>query len=284
MATLGKRNLLRAVRQADAGLYLDAQELGEILLPRRYLPPDLQRDQLLDVFLYRDSEDRLVATTEQPLACVGEFACMQVKDVNEGAGAFLDWGLAKDLLLPFREQGSPVRVGQRVVVAVCMDEKTDRIIASARIDRHFSREMPALKAGQQVRALVWGKTPLGYNAIVENAFRGLLYHSSLATPLKLGQLLQCYVREVREDRKIDLSLDAAGYARVGPLTEQVLQALRSAGGQLDLDDDSSPAAVRQRFGVSKKAFKQALGALYRDRKITFAKPGIRLSGAATETA
>lgn len=284
MATLGKRNLLRAVRQADAGLYLDAQELGEILLPRRYLPPDLQRDQLLDVFLYRDSEDRLVATTEQPLACVGEFACMQVKDVNEGAGAFLDWGLAKDLLLPFREQGSPVRVGQRVVVAVCMDEKTDRIIASARIDRHFSREMPALKAGQQVRALVWGKTPLGYNAIVENAFRGLLYHSSLATPLKNGQLLQCYVREVREDRKIDLSLDAAGYARVGPLTEQVLQALRSAGGQLDLDDDSSPAAVRQRFGVSKKAFKQALGALYRDRKITFAKPGIRLSGAATETA
>lgn len=276
MATLGTRNLLSITRESEVGLYLDAGALGEILLPRRYVDRAQDFKQPIDVFLYRDSEDRLVATTEHPLAMVGGFACMEVRDINEHAGAFLDWGLPKDLLLPFREQGSPVRLGQKVVVAVCMDERTDRIIASARVDKHFSKEMPNLKVGQMVKVLVYAKTPLGFNVVVEGAHRGLLYLSGASAKIRYGDQLQCYVREVREDRKIDLGLDAAGYQRVGPLTVQIFQELQHNGGQLEMDDDSTPEAVRARFGVSKKAFKQALGALLRERKIEFTRPGIRV--------
>ena len=187
MAILGKRNILSIVRASAPGLYLDGGELGEILLPGRYIPADLKPKDKLDVFVYRDSEDRLVATTETPHAVVGEFACLKVKVVNQNVGAFLDWGLAKDLLLPFREQEIPVRAGQRVVVFVCLDVKTDRIVATTRLNRHLNRETPAYRNGQPVNLLITGRTPLGYNAIVENAHRGLLYHNNLAAPLEVGQ-------------------------------------------------------------------------------------------------
>ena len=276
MAIIGKRNRLAVVRESASGLYLDGGDLGEILLPSRYVPHDRAPDDRLDVFLYRDSEDRLVATTEQPHAEVGEFAWLKVTDVHHQIGAFLDWGLPKDLLLPFREQGIPVRAGQRVVVAVCLDPKTNRIMASARLNRHLSRETPAYRDGQPVSFLITGETPMGYNAIVENAHRGLLYRDNLATPLLTGQLLNGFVRTVRPNGKIDLSLDASGYKRVASLTEQIVQALEAGGGRLDFDDASSPEAIRESFGVSKKAFKQALGKLYRDRRIAFQNPGIQL--------
>ena len=276
MAILGKRNILSIVRASAPGLYLDGGELGEILLPGRYIPADLKPKDKLDVFVYRDSEDRLVATTETPLAMVGDFACLKVINVNRQIGAFLDWGLAKDLLLPFREQERPVRVGQQVVVYVCLDVKTNRILATARLNRHLNRDTPAYRSGQPVNFLITGKTPLGYNAIVENAHRGLLYHDNLAAPLAAGQKLKGFVRTVRSGGKIDLSLDASGYKRVAALTDQIVQALERTGGQLAFDDDSSPAAIRQTFGVSKKAFKQALGKLYKARRIRFQNPGIQL--------
>jgi predicted RNA-binding protein (virulence factor B family) len=276
MAILGKRNLLSIVRESAPGLYLDGGELGEILLPGRYIPAGLKPKDKLDVFVYRDSEDRLVATTETPLAMVGEFACLQVISVNQHVGAFLDWGLAKDLLLPFREQEIPVRVGQPVVVYVCLDVKTDRILATARLNRHLNRDTPAYRAGQPVSFLITGRTPLGYNAIVENAHRGLLYQDKLAAPLAVGQKLKGFVRTVRSGGKIDLSLDASGYQRVAALTDQIVQALERNGGRLAFDDDSSPAAIRQKFSVSKKAFKQALGKLYKARRIRFQNPGIQL--------
>ena len=276
MAILGKRNLLSIVRESAPGLYLDGGELGEILLPGRYIPADLKPKDKLDVFVYRDSEDRLVATTETPLAMVGEFACLQVISVNQHVGAFLDWGLAKDLLLPFREQEIPARVGQPVVVYVCLDVKTNRILATARLNRHLNRDTPAYRSGQPVHFLITGKTPLGYNAIVENAHRGLLYQDNLAAPLAAGQKLKGFVRTVRSGGKIDLSLDASGYKRVAALTDQIVQALERNGGQMAFDDDSSPAAIRQTFGVSKKAFKQALGKLYKARRIRFQNPGIQL--------
>jgi len=276
MAILGKRNVLSIVRASTPGLYLDGGELGEILLPGRYIPADLKPKDKLDVFVYRDSEDRLVATTETPLAMVGEFACLKVISVNPNVGAFLDWGLAKDLLLPFREQEIPVHVGQRVVVYVCLDVKTNRILATARLNRHLNREAPAYRTGQPVSFLVTGRTPLGYNAIVENAHRGLLYQDNLAAPLAAGQKLKGFVRTVRSGGKIDLSLDASGYKRVAALTDQIVQALERNGGRLDFDDDSSPAAIRQTFSVSKKAFKQALGKLYKMRRIQFLHPGIQL--------
>jgi predicted RNA-binding protein (virulence factor B family) len=276
MAVIGKRNILSIVRASAPGLYLDGGELGEILLPGRYIPRDLAPKDKLDVFVYRDSEDRLVATTETPHAMVGEFAYLKVISVNRQIGAFLDWGLAKDLLLPFREQDIPVRAGQRVVVCVCLDVKTDRILATTRLNRHLNRETPAYRNGQPVNLLITGKTPLGYNAIVENAHRGLLYHDNLAAPLEAGQKLKGFVRTVRPGGKIDLSLDASGYKRVAALTDQIVQALERSGGHLNFDDDSSPEAIRQKFGVSKKAFKQALGKLYKARRIRFQNPGIEL--------
>ena len=276
MAFLGKRNTLSVVRASAPGLYLDGGELGEILLPGRYIPADLRPKDKMDVFVYRDSEDRLVATTEIPHATVGEFACLKVVSVNDRVGAFLDWGLAKDLLLPFREQEKPVRVGQRVVVFVYLDAKSERIVATTRLRRHLSRGLPLYRNSQPVDLLITGKTTLGYTAIVENAHSGLLYHDNITVPLQIGQRLKGFVRNVRPNGQIDLSLDAAGYKRVAPLTDQIVKALEQNGGQLPFDDDSSPEAIRQKFSVSKKAFKQALGKLYKARRIRFRNPGVEL--------
>jgi predicted RNA-binding protein (virulence factor B family) len=276
MATLGKRNTLSIVRESTPGLYLDGCELGEILLPKRYIPANLKPKDKLDVFVYRDSEDRLVATTEIPLATVGEFAALRVVSINDRAGAFLDWGLAKDLLLPFREQERPVRVGQRVVVFVYLDSKTQRIVASSRSRRHLSQERPMYRNSQPVELLITGASRIGYQAIVENSHSGLLYRDNITTPIQIGQRLKAFVRNIRSDDQIDLSLDAAGYKRVAPLTDEIVKILEASGGKLAFDDDSSPEAIRQKFGVSKKAFKQALGQLYKLRRIQFARPGIEL--------
>ena len=276
MATIGRRNTLAIVRASQPGLYLDGGELGEILLPGRYIPAELAPKDKLDVFVYRDSEDRLVATTETPNAMVGEFGYMKVVNVHPQVGAFLDWGLAKDLLVPFREQEFPLQIGDWVVVYVCVDVKTNRILASTRLNRHLNREPAAYRDGQPVNILVTGKTPLGYNAIVDDAHRGLLYKSQLASALKIGAKLKGFVRTVRAGGKIDLSLDASGYKRVAPLTNQIVEALELNGGKLAFDDNSSPVAIRQAFGVSKKAFKQALGKLYKARRIALLKPGIQL--------
>ena len=276
MAILGKRNLLPIVRASTPGLYLDGGALGEILLPGRYIPANLKPKDKLDVFVYRDSEDRLVATTEIPHAMVGEFAGLHVVSVNERVGAFLDWGLAKDLLLPFREQERPVRTGQRVVAFVYLDPTTERIVATTRLKRHLSQDRPVYRSGQPVQLLITGASPLGYQAIVENTHSGLLYRDKITTPLQIGQRQQGYVRNIRPKGQIDLSLEATGYQRVAPLTEQIVQALEKNGGQLAYDDDSPPEAIRQKFNVSKKAFKQALGKLYKGRRIRFQPPGIQL--------
>jgi uncharacterized protein len=276
MAMIGKRNTLSIVRESGPGLYLNGGELGEILLPGRYIPRDLKQGDKLDVFIYLDSEDRLVATTETPLATVGEFACLQVVSVNQRVGAFLNWGLSKDLLLPFREHEGPLRVGQKVVVFVLLDSKTNRIIASARLHRHLSRDTPSYGNGQRVNLLITGETPLGYSAIVNNAHRGMLYRDQMSTSLAVGQKLPGFVREVHLNGKIDLSLDASGYRRVASLQQQIVSALERTGGRMTFDDDSSPEAIRDAFGVSKKAFKQALGALYKSRRIRFTNPGIEL--------
>ena len=276
MAILGKRNFLSVIRESQPGLYLDGGELGEILLPGRYIPAGLAPKQKLDVFVYRDSEDRLVATTETPNAMVGEFACMKVITVHPQVGAFLDWGLEKDLLVPFREQEFPLRPNDWVVVYVGLDARTNRIIASSRLNRHVSHDTPAYSERQQVNLLIASETSQGYQAIVDNAHLGQLYKNQLATPLQIGARMKGFVRSVHASGKIDLSLDASGYQRVEPLTKLIITALNMNGGRLAFDDESSPEVIRQNFGVSKKAFKQALGKLYKARRITFTKPGIEL--------
>ncbi len=280
MALIGKRNRLTIVREAAPGYYLDGGAHGEILLPGTYIPRGSRPGEIMDVFVYRDSEDRLVATTEHPLAMVGEFASLRIVSINPRIGAFLDWGLGKDLLLPIREQKEGTRLGYWVIVAVLLDEKTDRIIASARISRHLDLTPPAYTEGQEVNVLITGTTPLGYNAIIENAHQGLLYRNELPAPLRMGQRLTAYVRAVRPDGKIDLGLDPAGYQRVGGYAEGIMRALTDAGGSLALHDNSAPAEIRAAVGMSKKAFKQAIGALFKARRIVIAPDGIRLAPAA----
>ncbi|MFO1441210.1 MAG: S1-like domain-containing RNA-binding protein [Verrucomicrobiaceae bacterium] len=277
MTKIGQRNTLTVLHSTPRGVYLDAGELGEILLPNRYIPRGTEIGQPLDVFIYRDSEDRLVATTEQPFAMVGEFATLEVVSVNRNIGAFLNWGLAKDLLLPFREQGEhKVVPGEKVVVYVMLDDKTDRIIATTRLNRHLSKERPPFKVKQEVRLLIAARTPLGYNAIIEGTHLGLLYHTNIGAPLAIGQQVKGYVMMIHPGGKIDLSLDASGYQRVASLTDKILDALKQSGGRLPYDDDSPPDKIRAVFEASKKAFKQALGALYRQRRIEFTRPGIML--------
>lgn len=276
MSAIGQYNTLRVLREALPGLYLDAGELGEVLLPKRYVPEGTNPGDRLKVFLYRDSEDRLIATTETPFVTAGEFALLRVVSVNPQIGAFLDWGLSKDLLLPIREQLRPVAVGEWVVVHVLVDPRTGRIIASTRLNRFLDRTEPLYDDGQPVRLLIAEETPLGFKAIVENAHWGLLYHSDLPVPVGIGQQIDGFVRTIREDGKIDLSLDSSGYKRIAPLTNRVMEAIKTNGGRLDLDDQSSPEEIRAAFGVSKKAFKQALGALYRQRRIRFLKRGIEM--------
>lgn len=277
MAELGKMNRLPVVRDSVSGFYLDGGEDGEILLPKRFIPAGTGLDDVLEVFVYRDSEDRLIATTQRPMAMDGEFASLHVVAWHPGVGAFLSWGLDKDLLLPMREQVGHVTEGDRVVVRVFVDRRSHRMAASMRLDRFLDQTPPYYDNGQKVSLLIASETPLGCKAIIQNAHWGLLYHTDMAFPLFPGQQLEGYVRTVREDGKIDLTLDPAGYQRVKPLTEQILALLTAEGGYLPYDDQSPPEEVRDVFQTSKKAFKQALGALFRERRIRFESPGIRLN-------
>ncbi len=276
MAVIGRRNRLRITRETPSGFYLDGGDHGEILLPGKYIPRGGFPGGEADVFVHRDSEDRLVATTEIPQAMVGEFACLEVTGVHPGIGAFLNWGLAKDLLLPIREQKERACVGDRVVVYVDLDVKSERVVATSRLNRHLDLTAPAYTEGQAVDLLIADESPLGYNAIIENAHSGLLYRSETGSVLRIGQRLKGYVRAVRPDGKIDLGLDAAGYGRIAPLSEQIIEKLTAAGGRLEFHDKSPPEDIRRVFGASKKAFKQALGALYSERRIRLERGGIEL--------
>lgn len=275
MAEIGKFNELTVVEVVDHGLYLDGGDLGNILLPRRYVTMDMPVGGTVEVFIYSDSEDRLVATTETPKGQVGEFAYLEVLDVKPNVGAFLDWGLSKDLLLPYREQGNfAIKEGDGLVVAIYLDEYTNRIVATTRLHRHICPDPPTYEANDPVDVLIYGDSPLGYKAIVDKKHRGLLYHSETADKLEEGDRFTGYVKKVRSGGKIDLRRDPAGYKRVEPLAEQIHQRLEDAGGQLPFNDKSSPESIREAFDCSKKAFKQAIGALYKQRVIRISEDGI----------
>jgi len=276
MPAIGEINLLTVVRDSPHGFYLDGGQYGEILLPHKLAPEGAKLGGELEVFLYRDSEDRLIATTEAPLAGVDEYAFLKVVDYKPGVGAFLDFGLSKHLLLPLREQKGHVAKGERIVVFIMLDDHTDRLVASMRLERHLSKAKPRYEEGQAVQLLIVGETPLGYNAIVENRHKGLLYHNELNAKLQTGQQLEGFVKSIRDDDKIDLKLDPSGYERITSLAENILYALEQEGGRLNLDDDSPPEAIRHAFGVSKKAFKQAVGQLLKESRICFADQGIEL--------
>ena len=273
---LGRMNRLTVVREVDFGLYLDGGEVyGQILLPARYVPADTQVGDSLDVFLYLDQEERIIATTERPLAQVGDFAYLEVAWVNN-FGAFLHWGPMKDLFVPFREQKLKMQKGNKYIVHVHLDDESYRIMASAKVERYLNHTFPPYRKGDEVDLLVWQKTDLGFKAIVDNQYGGLLYDQQIFRPLHTGDTLKAYVEQVRPDGKIDLMLQRPGYAAATDFSSELLHHLQQQGGFSMLGDKSPAEDIYAAFGVSKKVFKKAVGELYRQRLITIADDGIRL--------
>ncbi len=276
MAKIGERASLKILREKSFGLYLDGGDLGEILLPHREVPKDNVIGASLSVFIYTDSEDRPVATLKTPKAMPGEFAKLKCVAVT-GVGAFLDWGLAKELLVPFREQKSRMEPGKSYLVHVHVDEVSGRIIASTRLSRHLDRTPHAFKRGDEVDLTIFGKTALGYKAIINGTHGGLLFAEGVFQPLQPGEKAKGYIAGIREDGKIDLTLHAPGRARVEGLEERIIAELGARGGFWAIGDHSSAAEIHDELGVSKRTFKQSLGALLKKRLILIEDRGIRLA-------
>lgn len=276
MARIGERISLPVLREKPLGYFLDGGELGEVLLPRREAPRELQEGEKVEVFLYTDSEDRPVATTKRPHAMPGEFARLKCIEMTP-VGAFLDWGLAKDLFVPFREQTPRMREGRHYLVHVYVDPASNRILASSRLKRALSKEPPRFRTGQKVGLLIAGKTDLGYNAIVEGTHMGLLFASDVHQALQLGDRIPGYVTAVKPDGKLDLSLQPHRGERVGNLGDEILAELKARGGFWPIGDHSPPEQVRDELGCSKRTFKQALGGLLKRKKIVIEGRGIRLA-------
>jgi len=275
MPFIGKFNKLKVVKDLDFGLYLEGADLGEILLPRRYVPDGCTIDDEVDVFLYFDSSDRIIATTETPYASVGEFAFLHVKTVDE-FGAFLDWGLMKDLLVPFREQKVTLTKGRSCVVYVFYDEKSNRIAASAKVEKYLNRTPPEYTIGQEVDLLIWKVTDLGYKVIINHAHHGVLYANEVFQELAVGQKMKGFIRKVRDDLKIDVGLFATGYANVKQHSDVIINYLEQQGGYAGIHDKTAAETIYSLFGISKKTFKKVISDLYRQRLISLEKEGIRL--------
>ena len=274
---LGEYNLLEVVKEVDFGVYLDGSEDGEILLPTRYVPQGCKPGDVLNVFIYLDMDERLIATTLQPYVKVGEFACLEVAWVNQ-YGAFLDWGLMKDLFVPFRGQKMKMLKGNSYVVHVHLDEDSYRIVASAKVEKYLSKDMPEYNAGDEVEVLVWQKTDLGFKVIVDNKFGGMIFKNEIFTDVRTGMKMTAYIKQVRPDGKIDLELQKGGVKKVEDFADTLLEYIRSNGGSTPLNDKTEADVIYSTFGVSKKTFKKAVGDLYKKRLIVLeGEQGIRLA-------
>ncbi len=286
---LGQKNLQKAAWKVDFGMYLEGDEEGKILLPNRYVPEGLEVGDEVEVFVYLDNEERRVATTLEPKAMVGDFAYLEVAWVNE-FGAFLDWGLMKDLFCPFREQKKRMEEGRSYIVHVHLDEESYRIMASAKVEKWLENdklvktnekqdeeeESPRIHVGGKVSALIWQKTDLGFKAIIENKYGALLYDSQVFKDIHTGDRVDAYITKIRPDGKIDIALQQSGRQHTEDFAEQLLRYLQYRGGRCRLGDKSSAEEIKEQFGVSKKTYKRAIGDLYKRRLITINDDGIEL--------
>lgn len=279
MIKLGDYNTLKILRRAEQGFYLEGDETGDILLPNRYIAPGMRIGGEIEVFIYLDQEERPIATTEKPFAKVGEFACLEVAWTNQ-YGAFLRWGLMKDLFCPFREQKQRMEIGRRYIVYVKIDDESYRLMATAKVDKLIETpsvdDLSQLQHGQEVDCLVWQKTDLGFKTIINNRFQGQLYDNQIFRPLHGGDRLTAYVDHVRQDGKIDLTLQPTGRQQTLDFAEVLLRFLYENNGYCDMDDHSPAELIADRFKVSKKVFKKAVGDLYRRRLITIENDGLHL--------
>ena len=275
---LGQKNLLKAAWKVDFGMYLEGDEEGKILLPTRYVPEDLEVGDEIEVFVYLDNEERRVATTLEPKAMVGDFAYLEVAWVNE-FGAFLDWGLMKDLFCPFREQKKRMETGHSYIVHVHLDEESYRIMASAKVEKWLENDKLSeadIHVGDKVEALIWQKTDLGFKAIIDNKYGALLYDSQVFKDIHTGYKVEAYITKIRPDGKIDIALQKSGRQHTEDFAEQLLRYLQYRGGRCRLGDKSSAEEIKEQFGVSKKTYKRAIGDLYKRRLITITEDGIEL--------
>ena len=275
MAKIGRFNVLKVLRVTGSGYFLDGEELGDILLPGNNVPSALEVDDQIEVFLYFDSEDRIIATTDDPYCEVGEFALLEVVEVNE-VGAFLNWGLQKDLLVPFREQKVKMEPGSWHIVYIYIDEQTNRIAASAKADKFLGKEPATYKPGEEVDLFIYGPCPLGYNAIINNSHWGMLYSGEVFQPLNRGEHITGYISKVREDGKIDLNLSPPGYKKANTSSGLIVEYLKRHNGFMELTDKSPADDIYETFGISKKNFKMALGGLYKERVVEIGENGVRL--------
>jgi hypothetical protein len=274
---LGKVNTLIANRSTENGFYFIDEEENEVLLPNKYVSETLNSGDSLSVFIYKDSEDRIVATTAKPTIQRHQFAYLKVLDVNK-VGAFLDWGLDKDLLVPFFEQDQKMEAGKSYVVYLYLDQETDRLVASSKVQDFIEDEDIDLKEGQEVKLIVTKKTDLGFKVIIDNLFEGLIYHNEIFKPVGVGDTLTGYVKPLREDGKIDVILQKAGYKNViEPNSNLIIDKIKANDGFLPLNDKSSPEAIYKEVGMSKKAFKKTIGSLYREKLILIEKNGLYLT-------
>jgi len=275
MVEIGKKNRLRIVKKVDFGLYLDGEQLDEILLPGRYVPESSNIGDMIEVFVYTDSDDLLIATTETPYVMVNECALLKVIEVNQ-AGAFLDWGLPKDLILPYSEQQNPVTAGQSTIVYVFLDESTDRLAASTKLGKFLAETSTWFKPEQEVDLLICGQSDLGYKAVVNNSHLGLLFKNEVFTPLDIGKKTKGYIKSIREDHKLDLTLQLGNQNARNALSEKILAYLRNHEGISTLTDKSPPDEIYRQFSVSKASYKKALGGLYKQKLIVIDKKQIKL--------
>lgn len=272
---LGDYNTLLVSRKSDIGLYLDGGPDNEILLPNKYVPEGAKEGDKLRVFLYLDQEERLIATTQEPYAKVGDFAYLECVWVNQ-YGAFLDWGLMKNLFCPFREQRQHMEIGKSYLVHVLIDRDSYRIMASAKVSKFLSDEIPPYQPDDEVEVMIWQRTDLGYKVIVDNRYYGLIYRNQIFQPIHIGDRMTAYISNVREDGKLDVALQHTGRQQTMDFAATLLQYLKEHNGVCDLGDKSEAEDIAQRFHVSKKTFKRAVGDLYKHRLITVKPLEIRL--------
>lgn len=278
---MGDYNRLEVVREVPFGMYLDGGAEGEVLLPARYVPKGCKPGDVLDVFIYLDQDEKLVATTEKPLTKVGDFACLEVAWTNQ-YGAFLRWGPMKDLFCPFREQKIRMVKGSHYIVYVTVDEETYRLMATAKVEKWLSQEPPRYNHGDEVSLLVWQKTDLGFKVIIDNRYSGLVYEDQIFQPIRTGDRLKGYIDHVRQDGKIDVTIQPTGRRQTEEFSEVLLRYLQDNGGRCELGDKSPAELIADRFKVSKKTFKKAIGDLYRRRLITISDQGIALISSLSE--
>jgi len=275
MIEIGKVNALTVIRDTDVGLFLADTDGNEVLLPSSHIQSRAKVKEKLDVFVYSDSESRLIATTRKPIAHLNSFVCLRVNAVTDN-GAFMEWGIEKDLFIPGSEQKFVMEEGQYYVVRVYLDDVSKRIVGSSKLDKFVSNEEMLLEKGQEVEVMITEESQLGYSCIINDLYKGLIYHNDVYQTLFVGEEMIAYVQHIREDKLVDISLQKVGFQKVLSATEIILEYLRDNGGFLNLHDKSSPDDITEKFSMSKATFKKSIGVLYRHRKILIKPDGVYL--------